>query len=176
MTAHQEIPAVAEPGTEKTIGRRQLLKALAAAGGAVTAASVIPGEWAKPVIEAGLLPAHAQSSFSLTATGRGGTGVGNISTSSTSNLDPGQLEITVQVTPRLADIEIAENVLTPLEDVSGQRRNLTDSNGQVVFDYYLCNSGDVSSLAVFEVKYSFADPATYGNDSVTVSANVNCNF
>jgi hypothetical protein len=47
---------------EKTIGRRELLKALAATGGAVTAASMLPGKWVKPVIEAGVLPAHAQSS------------------------------------------------------------------------------------------------------------------
>ncbi len=46
----------------KIIGRRQLLKALAAAGGAVTAASMLPGKWSKPVIEAGVLPAHAQTS------------------------------------------------------------------------------------------------------------------
>ncbi len=47
---------------EKTFGRRELLKALAAAGGAVTASSLLPGEWAKPVVEVGVLPAHAQVS------------------------------------------------------------------------------------------------------------------
>jgi len=51
-----------EQAPEKTLGRRELLKALAAAGAAVTASSLLPGEWAKPVIEVGVLPAHAQVS------------------------------------------------------------------------------------------------------------------
>lgn len=46
----------------KTLGRRDLLKALAATGGAITAATILPGKWTKPVIEAGVLPAHAASS------------------------------------------------------------------------------------------------------------------
>jgi hypothetical protein len=44
------------------MGRRALLKAIAATGGAVAAASMLPGKWVKPVIEAGVLPAHAQAS------------------------------------------------------------------------------------------------------------------
>jgi hypothetical protein len=56
---HVEAP---EETPEKTLGRRELLKALAAAGGAVTASSLLPGEWAKPVVEVGVLPAHAQVS------------------------------------------------------------------------------------------------------------------
>lgn len=39
--------------------RRRLLKLLAA-GGAVTAASMLPGKWSSPVIKTGVLPAHAQ--------------------------------------------------------------------------------------------------------------------
>jgi hypothetical protein len=44
------------------MGRRELLKALAAGGGAIAVTAIVPGKWAKPVIEAGLLPAHAQAS------------------------------------------------------------------------------------------------------------------
>ena len=40
-------------------GRRRLLKALAA-GGVVTAASMVPGKWSSPVLKSGVLPAHAQ--------------------------------------------------------------------------------------------------------------------
>lgn len=47
---------------QENIGRRQLLKALAATGGAVTAANLVPGEWVKPVIGVGMLPVHAQTS------------------------------------------------------------------------------------------------------------------
>jgi hypothetical protein len=56
---HVEAP---EESPEKTLGRRELLKALAAAGGAVAASSLLPGEWARPVVEVGVLPAHAQIS------------------------------------------------------------------------------------------------------------------
>lgn len=47
-------------------GRRKLLKALAATGGAVTATSLLPDKWAKPVVDVGVLPAHAQVSPTLT--------------------------------------------------------------------------------------------------------------
>jgi len=49
------------PGKE-TLGRRQLLKALAAGGGAVAGAALLPGQWLTPVVEVGVLPAHAQTS------------------------------------------------------------------------------------------------------------------
>jgi hypothetical protein len=45
---------------EVKTSRRRLLKLAAATGGAVAASTLLPTEWAKPVIEAGLLPAHAQ--------------------------------------------------------------------------------------------------------------------
>lgn len=57
-----ENSVLSEKSLEITLGRRELLKALMAASGAVTAASLVPGEWTKPVVEAGLLPAHAQGS------------------------------------------------------------------------------------------------------------------
>ena len=44
------------------ISRRQLLKALAATGGAVAASSLLPDEWSNPVVDVGTLPAHAQIS------------------------------------------------------------------------------------------------------------------
>lgn len=47
------------------VSRRQLLKALAATSGAVVAAQ-LPTEWAKPVVEVGILPAHAQASAVVT--------------------------------------------------------------------------------------------------------------
>lgn len=49
------------PG-EPSLGRRELLKILAAAGGAATLSGGLPGRWVRPVVEAGLLPAHAQTS------------------------------------------------------------------------------------------------------------------
>jgi hypothetical protein len=48
-------------GDEKRkLSRRQLLKAITAAGGAIAAATMLPGKWTQPVVEVGVLPAHAQ--------------------------------------------------------------------------------------------------------------------
>jgi hypothetical protein len=49
-----------EEHQEGAVSRRQLLKALIATGGAVTASTLLPGEWSKPIVEVGVLPAHAQ--------------------------------------------------------------------------------------------------------------------
>jgi hypothetical protein len=49
-----------------SLHRRDLLKALAASGGALAAAAFLPARWFKPVVEAGVLPAHAQSSVCAT--------------------------------------------------------------------------------------------------------------
>ncbi len=49
--------------TGENISRRELLKVLTATGGGLLAAAFIPGKWLKPVIEAGVLPAHAQTSL-----------------------------------------------------------------------------------------------------------------
>jgi hypothetical protein len=48
--------------SETSLGRRKLLKALATGGGAIVATTTLPGQWVKPLIEIGLLPAHAQAS------------------------------------------------------------------------------------------------------------------
>jgi hypothetical protein len=56
------LPEESGVGIEETLSRRRLLKAIAAASGAVAASTLLPGEWIKPVVEAGVLPAHAQVS------------------------------------------------------------------------------------------------------------------
>ncbi len=48
----------------KNLSRRDALKTLAAVTGAVALTS-LPGKWAKPVVEVGALPAHAQGSFTI---------------------------------------------------------------------------------------------------------------
>ena len=53
---------------EDTLGRRQLLKTLIATGGAVAASALLSSKWVKPIIEAGVLPAHAQGSITPTPT------------------------------------------------------------------------------------------------------------
>ncbi len=44
------------------LSRREVLKALGAIGGAAAASALLPEKWVKPVVEAGVLPAHAQTS------------------------------------------------------------------------------------------------------------------
>lgn len=46
--------------SDKQISRRRLLKLIATAGGAAAATTLLPGEWSRPVVEVGVLPAHAQ--------------------------------------------------------------------------------------------------------------------
>jgi hypothetical protein len=48
--------------TPKYVSRREMLKALLAAGGGLTAAAFLPARWIKPVVESGILPAHAATS------------------------------------------------------------------------------------------------------------------
>lgn len=59
-------PEAETPGEHRArIGRRQLLKALVAAGGAAVASTLLPGRWVRPLVEVGELPAHAQASGPL---------------------------------------------------------------------------------------------------------------
>jgi hypothetical protein len=44
------------------ITRRQLLKAMLAAGGGLSASAMLPSKWLKPVVKSGVLPVHAQTS------------------------------------------------------------------------------------------------------------------
>jgi hypothetical protein len=51
---------------KRTMDRRQLLKALIAAGGAGTILTLLPDRWIRPIIEVGVLPSHAQVSYTPT--------------------------------------------------------------------------------------------------------------
>jgi len=50
--------------TNKTsLSRRELLKTITASGGALLASALLPDEWTSPVVQSGVLPAHAQSTL-----------------------------------------------------------------------------------------------------------------
>ena len=51
------------------ITRNQFLKILVAGGGASAVAAFLPGKWLKPIVKVGVLPVHAQSTFTLTVSG-----------------------------------------------------------------------------------------------------------
>jgi hypothetical protein len=50
------------------LNRREVLKALMASGGALAVAAFLPSKWGKPMVEAGVLPAHAQGSICIELT------------------------------------------------------------------------------------------------------------
>jgi hypothetical protein len=50
----------------RTMDRRQLLKTLIAAGGAGAILTLLPDVWIRPVVEIGVLPSHAQVSYTPT--------------------------------------------------------------------------------------------------------------
>jgi len=58
--AGKEAVSAQEVQAGRRIGRRQLLRTLAASSGVVAASALVPGKWSKPLVEVGLLPAHAQ--------------------------------------------------------------------------------------------------------------------
>ena len=47
---------------KRSQSRRKILRSLVAGGGAVTSSKMLPDAWTKPVVEAVLIPAHAQTS------------------------------------------------------------------------------------------------------------------
>ena len=94
------IPSQAEaqsaPDYSVSAVRRRLLQTLAATGSLVAVDSLVPGQWVKPVVEVGYLPAHAQASgivlsngsLSLTPGSSCNGGAGNVYTVSFSYNNP----------------------------------------------------------------------------------------
>jgi hypothetical protein len=99
-----------QPKQPETIGRRELLKALAATTGAVTAASMLPGKWARPVVEVGLLPAHAQQTGYTIVARIVPTNPGIQGGEDNGSRNPAFIEVEVTVTPNEAGIQVRDNV------------------------------------------------------------------
>ena len=60
------------------ISRRNLLKAIIAAGGGLTAAAFLPEKWVKPVVSAGVIPVHAAASSLIRHTASGSVPAGTL--------------------------------------------------------------------------------------------------
>ena len=52
----------------KMISRRNVFKLVLAATGSITASAFLPEKWIKPIVRAGVMPVHAQTSVTPTAT------------------------------------------------------------------------------------------------------------
>jgi hypothetical protein len=181
MEEPTKTPVVPTATDDTTLGRRELLKALAATGGAVTVVSMLPGQWTRPIIEAGVLPVHAQVSpvvFSLQIIQvfQGGN-FGNISTSQNGELFFCEMEIIVQVTPPTQGVEVVYEVTEPTGSDCAPDSQLTDAAGQATFLFDAsCLFTEQREPVPFTLLFSFADQGTYGPDTATLSAELSDPF
>ncbi len=141
-------------------GRRRLLKALAA-GGVVTAASMVPGKWSSPVLKSGVLPAHAQVSqdrFAIacdpewSVTPSDGFTIFNFSATATGNGSP---------LPN-----VALNATLAVGGASPSQSQNTNAGGMAAWSINV-NDNLISQVPVATV--TFVDQATYGNASCAIT-------
>ena len=159
---HVEAP---EETPEKTLGRRELLKVLAAAGGAVTANSLLPGEWAKPVVEVGVLPAHAQTSEpgnppGITPGILGCTASGEGTGSADTVFQNDTILSTVDILPALDGVRMQRRITSddPNHLVIVDDSALTSGGGHIDSSFDLSTlTPPVAFLAIIIVEYDFAD-------------------
>ena len=164
MMDQLDTPVSPDDTSVENPGRRELLKALAAGGGAIATSILLPGQWVKPVIEAGLLPAHAQASsmppivYSISCTAEPEDNnenfINNITAtvSATNNASVNNIEVQY----------IAETI--PAGGTTSPVTGFTDSSGVVnLGNFEYCPSG--LSTEDYRIVVSFVDTSTYGNDS-----------
>jgi hypothetical protein len=86
------------------LGRRRLLQVMAATGGAAVAVALLPGEWVKPVVEVGHLPAHAQGSGPFVSNGVQ-TATGQLCTNTGTGQQGNQYEVSFSYSNTLGDVK-----------------------------------------------------------------------
>ena len=84
----EKLPDIAKGLQEVRLGRRRLLEAIAAAGGALAASALLPDKWAKPVVKASNLLSQQTTSPVL--------GTGNLQVTLTWNTDETDVDLFVQ--------------------------------------------------------------------------------
>lgn len=165
---NDDTPISPQEPSETTLGRRELLKTLAAGSGAIAASTMVPDRWVKPVIEADLLPAHAQASptptpkpivFNINCTA-------NPTSGDTTFVDDITATVSALGGASVANIEvqyIAETV--PPGQSTSPVTGFTDGAGVVnLGTFALCSSG-LPDQGDYRIIVSFVDQATYGNDT-----------
>ncbi len=154
---NESTPEVQDPG------RRRLLKALAA-GGVVTAASMVPGKWSSPVLKSGVLPAHAQVTqrFAVvcdpewSVTPNDGFTTFDFSATATVNGSP---------LPN-----VALNAALAVGGASPSQTQNTNAGGVAVFSI-IANDNDISQTPV--ATCTFNDQQTYGTASCQITFELN---
>jgi hypothetical protein len=139
-----------EKESEIPSNRRQLLKALAVGSGIAASAAVLPDRWSKPVVEAGTLPDHAQSSGpTLTAAATPMSGAVCWITDISVTMSPPTANVTIRAT-------VSGTGATAPPDA------VTDASGIASFT-------DVAAFqpGTFSLIFSFVNPA-YGTNTDTL--------
>ena len=120
----------------KNVTRRNLLRALTIAGGAVAATQVLPKRWIRPVVDSVEIPVHAQASGSFT--------LGFSSPTSGATLPAGAYSFTVTTTPPTSGVTIGMTTTHPTivrftapGFVPGS--GVTNGSGQYTANYWLVN-------------------------------------
>jgi hypothetical protein len=189
-TDEQENQSMTGPASEtaQKLGRRRLLKVLAATGGAVAASTLLPGEWIRPVVEVGELPVHAQISPTPTATPtptptatplpiyaivgcffQNAAGGGNIGPTDT-------IEMYAQILPSTAGIELRRSVILnqaghPQNGDVGVATAFTDGAGICTapdFDLSGLSPPILPGVGRITISWEFVDPADGTNSCQNV--------
>ena len=142
--------------------RRRLLKFLAA-GGAVTAVSLLPGKWSSPSIKTGVLPAHAQVT----------PGRYEVRCSDGVDTEPGEGEVTFFFSADAYDTGLGQPMagvsLTLTLTVNGSSPSVsatTNASGTAFFQITVIDNiaGFVTLATV-----TFTNQAVYGTDSCSIN-------
>jgi hypothetical protein len=157
-------PYTDQPDSDPQLTRRQLIKILAALGGAVTASSLMPEKWSRPQVGFGALPAHAQSTLCAPPYGIDHCTIDIIQNSVT------ELTTSAWITPACPGIQMALTIFISIEvDRQPERKPftgfLTDSSGKATFTLeFSLPPGQASIYAM----WGFFDPAD-GSDTCTTN-------
>ncbi len=148
----------ADPSAQ-TLGRRELLKALASSG-AMAAVTLLPGGWTKPVVEVGRLPIHAQvSGVAPTPTATVRPQLSLSATSEGNNCF--EITNTATVTPATAGVEILQEVIfdpatPPPSNAPSAVSAPTNGSGVATFPPITTGQSWVGSI--YRLRFSFVNP------------------
>jgi len=156
-------------GQNPNTSRRRLLKAALGTGAAATAAHLLPATWTRPVVEAAILPAHAQA----TAAAFGGAGLSVFGGGVEGALSPQRAPQNTQLAARLLESVVPAAHAQPVEptatvcaiplgggviDIALQRsQNNARRQGQ------LCVDGTPGVLNVIAASSNCSEPPRYLN-------------